>query len=128
MTLTKNELKRVKVLELLKCGSMSCSEAAVSLGVTDRQLRRLKNKYAEEGAEGLIHGNRDRKPKHTLSEELKQEVIRLYEGKYYGSNFCHYSQLLQEHEEIDLSESSVMRILKSAWIFTKELTPNWTAR
>jgi transposase len=113
VTLSKNELKRVKVLERVLGGSMSHSEAAASLGVTGRQLRRLKTKYAMEGEQGLIHGNRGRKPKHALSEELKQEVVRLYEEKYYDSNFCHYSQLLQEHEEIELSSASVRRILKS---------------
>ena len=108
-----NELKRVKVLERLLGGSMSHMEASASLGVTCRHLRRLKNKYLKEGEQGLIHGNRGRKPKHALSESLKQEVIRLYDEKYYDSNFCHYSQLLQEHEEIELSASSVRRILKS---------------
>ena len=111
--MSKSELKRVKVLELLKCGSMSYSEASASLGVTNRQLRRLKNKYSTEGEKGLIHGNRGRKPKHALPDALKQEVVNLYEEKYYDSNFCHYSQLLREHEKIDLSQSSVRRILKS---------------
>ena len=111
--MSKNELKRVKVLERLLGGSMSNSESAASLGITCRQLRRLKNKYVTEGEQGLIHGNRGRKPKHALSELLKREVIELYEKKYYDSNFCHYSQLLQEHEKIELSPSSVRRILKS---------------
>ena len=87
-----NELKRIKILERLLGGSMSHMEAAVSLGVTDRQLRRLKSKYLMGGEQGLIHGNRGRKPKHALSERLKQEVIRLFEEKYYDSNFCHYAE------------------------------------
>jgi transposase len=89
VTLTQNELKRVKVLERLLGGSMSSAEAAEILGVTCRQLRRLKSKYAKEGAAGLVHGNRGRKPKHALSEEVKTKVIRLAEEKYSDSNFCH---------------------------------------
>jgi len=92
---------------------MSHFDAAASLGVTSRQLRRLKNEYVMEGEQGLIHGNRGRKPKHALSEILKQEVIRLFDEKYYDSNFCHYAELLQKHEKIELSASSVRRILKS---------------
>jgi hypothetical protein len=46
VTLTQKELKRVKVLERLLGGSMSSAEAAEILGVTCRQLRRLKSKYA----------------------------------------------------------------------------------
>jgi transposase len=61
VALTRNELKRVKVLERLLSGSMSNEEAAESLGVTCRQLRRLKSKYTQEGEKGLIHGNRGHK-------------------------------------------------------------------
>jgi hypothetical protein len=44
---------------------------------------------------------------------LKKEVVRLYEEKYNDSNFCHCSQLLEEHDGILISASSVGRILKS---------------
>jgi transposase len=113
VTLAQEELKRMKVLERMLSGSMSSAEAAESLGVTCRQVRRLKSKYAQKGAEGLIHGNRGRKPKHTLSQELKAEVLRLFEEKYSDSNFCHCSELLEEREGIKLSPSSIGRILKS---------------
>jgi transposase len=114
MTLSRYELKRVKVLERVLSGSMSYAEGADTLGVSSRQLRRLKTKYLEEGESGLIHGNRGRKPKNTIPEELRRKVVNLYEEKYYDSNFCHLSQLLGEHEGLDISPSSVERILKSA--------------
>jgi transposase len=114
VTLTRDELKRVKVLERVAGGSMSNAEAAETLGITCRQLRRLKSKYAQKGEEGLIHGNRGRKPKHALTEEVRSEVLRLFEEKYSDSNFCHYSELLEEREGMRLSPSSVGRILKSA--------------
>jgi transposase len=114
VTLTQKELKRVKILERLFGGSMSSAEAAEILGVTCRQLRRLKSKYAQEGEKGLIHGNRGRKPQHALPQGVKTEVLRLFEEKYSDSNFCHCSELLEEREGIKLSPSSIGRILKSA--------------
>jgi transposase len=93
---------------------MSMGEAAETLGITCRQLRRLKSKYAQEGEKGLIHGNRGRKPHHALPEETISEAVRLFEEKYSDTNFCHYTELLEEHEGIRLSPSSVWRILKSA--------------
>lgn len=110
--LAKRELKRILVLERVVSGSMSCAEAASSLGLTARQVRRLRVKYATEGAKGFIHGNRGRKPSHAVSEELRSQVIRLYEEKYSDSNFTHCSELLAEREGIVLSASSVARILK----------------
>jgi transposase len=49
-----------------------------------------------------------------LSKETISEVVRLFEEKYSDTNFCHYAELLGEHEGIRLSPSSVGRILKSA--------------
>jgi transposase InsO family protein len=49
-----------------------------------------------------------------LPQELKKEVLRLFEEKYNDSNFFHCSELSEEHEGIKLSPSSIGRILKSA--------------
>ncbi|WP_251572693.1 hypothetical protein [Paenibacillus sp. MER TA 81-3] len=42
---------------------------------------------------------------------MKERVIELYTAKYYGSNCCHFAELLEEHESLTLSASSVRRIL-----------------
>jgi transposase len=114
LTLSMDELKRAKVLERVGGGRMTNEEGAESLGMTPRQFRRLKARYAAEGAKGLAHRNRGRKPAHAITDEIKLKVRRLYEEKYFGSNFCHYADLLEEYEGIALSEPSVRRILTSA--------------
>jgi transposase len=114
VTLSRDELKRMKVLELMLAGSMTNLEAAETWGVSSRQMRRLKTRYLREGELGLIHGNRGCKPKNAISEELRRKVVSLYEEKYYDSNYCHLSQLLEEHEGINISPSSLGRILKLA--------------
>lgn len=112
LTLTRAELKKVVVVEKVLEGHMTNREGAAALGRTERQMIRLKKKYiAEGGAQGLIHKNRGRKPAHALDNELKNQVTELYQKKYYGSNHCHYAELLEEHEGIRLSPSSVRRIL-----------------
>ena len=120
VTLSRGELKRVKVLERVLSSAMNNEEGAITLGVSLRQLMRLKKKYIAEGERGLIHANTGRKPKHATTEERYQQVIRLYTEKYYDSNFCHFSDLLAEHEDIILSPSSVGRILQSVGIKSKK--------
>nr|WP_245586030.1 ISNCY family transposase [Paenibacillus pinihumi] len=71
----------------------------------------MKRKYESEGAQGLAHKNRGRKPSHTISDALRDQVTELYQSKYHGSNSCHFAELLQEHETIILSPSSARRIL-----------------
>ena len=70
--------------------------AALKLGVTVRQVNRLIKKYKKDGKEAFIHGNTGRKPATTISEEIKNNVIDLYQTKYNGANFTHYTELLEE--------------------------------
>jgi transposase len=105
-------MKKVLVVEKIINGHMTNSEGAERLGVTKRQIIRLKQRYMEEGAHGIIHKNKGRTPVHALKEELKKEVAELYmSSPYQGSNNCHFAELLEEHEAIVLSASSVRRIL-----------------
>lgn len=109
--LSREEMKKVLVVGKIIDGHMTNNEGAMALGISIRQVIRLKNKYKAKGAEGLIHNNRGRKPVHALSEETIDRAAALYESKYHGSNSCHFAELLQEHEDISLSSSSARRIL-----------------
>lgn len=111
ITLTKNELKRVMVIEKWIDGHLTEQDVARSLGISVRQAYRLKAKYHHGGAQAIAHGNRGHKPAHTLTDSLKQHVQHLYQGRYFGSNSTHFTELLAEHENIRLSVSSVRRIL-----------------
>ena len=111
ITLTRSELKKVKVLEKIMDGHMTNAEGAATLGLSERQIVRLKSKYQEGGPQALAHRNRGRKPKHAITDEVKDQVVQLYNVKYLGSNNCHFSELLEEHEALELSPSSVRRIL-----------------
>lgn len=111
ITLTNAEMKKVLVVEKILGGHMTNVEGAAALGVSPRQMIRLKKKYLEGGAAGITHQNRGRKPVHALTDSVKEQVARLYKEKYHGSNSCHLAELLEEHEAIVLSSPSVRRIL-----------------
>lgn len=116
VTLTNVELKKVLVVEKILDGHMTNKEGAAVLGLTERQVIRLKKKYLTGGAQELGHKNRGRKPAHALPEEVKDQVAALYTVKYHGSNNCHFAELLEEHESLILSPSSVRRVLLSKGI------------
>jgi transposase len=112
VTLTRAELKKVVVVEKILGGQMTNREGAAVLGLTERQVIRLKKKYQSgEGAKELVHKNRGRKPKHALTNEVKEKAVSLYKEKYHGSNNCHFAELLEEHESLNLSASSIRRVL-----------------
>ena len=66
MTLTPEEGRRLHVLTLLEGRRISLSQAAEALGVSPRQVRRLRVGMRRDGPEALIHGNRGRPAPHRL--------------------------------------------------------------
>jgi transposase len=111
LTLNKKEQKRLRVLNEVEKGKMVIREAAEVLGLSERQGWRLLAAYRKEGSAGLAHGNRGRKPVHTLSEEIRNGVIELARKKYRGFNHQHMAEELVEQKGLELSRSSVRRIL-----------------
>ncbi len=109
--LSKKELQRSHVVAKMLDGSMTVKEAAESMGLSERQTKRLKARMKGSGEAGLIHRNRGRKPKHTISEQVKRQIIEFAMGKYAGTNITHLCELLEEHEDIIISRSSASRIL-----------------
>jgi transposase len=114
ITLNTQEQKRVMVLNRLLVGQLTAAEAAVLLNLSERQVRRLFAAYQKEGAAALAHGNRGRKPVHSISEEVRRQVIELATTTYAGCNSQHLRDLLAERDGIQLSRASVRRILLAA--------------
>lgn len=109
--MTTDEMKKVLVIEKVIARQMTVKGAAEFLDLSTRQVLRLKKTYLEKGAQGIAHKNRGRKPAHTIPDSVKERVAELYHTKYYGSNNSHFAELLQEHESLTLSVSTVRRIL-----------------
>lgn len=111
LTLSKKEQNRLVVMNEVEKGKMVIREAAELLGISERQGWRILAAYREEGAAGLAHGNRGRKPVHTLGEGIREQVVELAREKYEGFNHQHLTEKLREEERLEVSRSSVRRIL-----------------
>jgi transposase len=111
LTLNKKEQKRLRVLNGVGKKELGMVKAAEILGVSERQGWRLLAAYRKEGAAGLAHGNRGRKPVNCLAEEIRDRVLGLARKKYWGFNHRHMTEEFGEREGLELSRSSVRRIL-----------------
>ena len=114
------ELQRVKLMERLSSGELSDQEATDELRGTRRHAIRLRRKYKERGDVGLIHGNRDKRPRNSLGEETKAQILSMYQQKYYDFNFSHFTERFNEEERLRVGRSSVVRVLKGAGIRSKK--------
>ena len=66
-------------------------EAALKLEITDRQIRRLVNRFNEEGESTFIHKNAG-KPSHNkkISNDISNEIINDYLNNYSDYGFTHF--------------------------------------
>lgn len=108
------EQRRAMILTGVIEGRVTAPEAAELMGLSVRQERRLRHAFRLDGPAALVHGNRGRKPGHTLDSELRERVAALAQGGYSGCNDQHFTELLAEREGITLSRSSVRRIRRAA--------------
>lgn len=120
--LNMDEQKKYEVIKRLVERNGSKDRAAMSLGITRRQINRLIKVYCEKGKAGFVHGNRGRKPVTAIPENIKQDVVDLYRAKYYDANFTHFTELLERIEGIRLSSSTVMNILEDVDILSPRAT------
>ncbi|HAW11053.1 MAG TPA: hypothetical protein DCX12_08340 [Chloroflexi bacterium] len=114
VTLSHTEQQRLLVLDDLEAGIVISAAAAELLGISVRQVRRLRAAYRERGAAALAHGNRGRRPAHALDPALAARVVQLATSTDAGFNRQHLTEMLAEHHGIVLSRPTVHRILATA--------------
>lgn len=114
ITMNEKEQRRAMILTAAVEGRVTADEAAGLMGLSRRQERRLRHAYVSDGPAALVHGNRGRRPAHSLDPGLCSRVIALAAGDYAGCNDQHLTELLAEREGIALSRSSVRRVRRAA--------------
>jgi transposase len=114
ITLNSKEQTRAKVLTMVIEGRCTVAEACRLVQLSERQVLRLKKGLREEGPAALAHGNRGRRPKHAIADELRKEVIGLATSLYPDYNHTHLQEMLDEEHNITLSRRSVTRIVTAA--------------
>lgn len=114
VTLTQRVQQRLVVLNALERGELVMAEAAILVGLSVRQLRRLRHAYRRHGAKSLVHGNRGRPSPRRISSAIRNRVIRLAQTTYADINHRHLTELLAEREDLVLSHPTLHRILRAA--------------
>lgn len=115
-TLTMQDEKRLDIIQRVYRSELTMVQAALVMGVSERQCYRVKARVGKAGAKGVIHGNRGRRCKRKTKEKVVRRVVALARGKYQGFNDHHLTEKLKEQEQIDLSREKVRRILRAEGI------------
>lgn len=107
-------MKIQEVILKAMAGKLKWWEAAEIIGVTDRTMRRWRERYQEHGYSGLWdHRKRSPSPKR-IAVEVLERVLQLYREKYFDFNVQHFHEKLVEEHGIKQSYTWVKTALQEA--------------
>ena len=117
--MTAKERLRMKVLAGVAGGSVSLSDAAAKLGLSYRQMRRVRRRHAERGDGGLVHGLRGKASNRQTPAAVRTRVLELCRGQYAGFGPTLLGEYLRELDEpVSVSHDTVRR-----WLLAEGLMP-----
>lgn len=81
VTMSHKELHRLQIIQ---------EQAAARIGISIRQVKRLVQRYRNEGPSGLVSHRRGKRPNNSFSTEFRATVISLLKGRYadFGPTFA----------------------------------------
>jgi transposase len=94
-------------------------QAAEILGISDRHMRRIRERYEQDGYNGLLDRRRGKPSRRRVPVATVEQVFALYREKYFDLNVQHFHEKLQAEHGIELSYSWVKQALQGAGLVTR---------
>jgi transposase len=117
------EMERMMKLQdvLLKAMAKKITwwDAAEIIGVTDRTMRRWRERLEKDGYDGLADRRKGRPSPKRVPLATVEEVLRLYREVYHDLNIRHFREKLREEHGIRLSYTWVQQALQGAGLVAR---------
>ena len=113
-------MKVQEVILRAMAGSLQWWEAAEIIGVSDRTMRRWRERYQENGYDGLYDWRKRCPSPKRVPLKTAEAVLQLYREKYFDFNVRHFHEKLVEEHGIRLSYTWVKRALQEAGLVSKQ--------
>ena len=94
-------------------------EAAEIIGVCDRTMRRMRERYQEFGYNGLFDQRRRKRTTLRVPMETAERVLALYRDTYFDLSVRHFHEKLREEHAIELSYRWVKQALQGAGLVAR---------
>jgi transposase len=119
----KRAMKIQEVVLKAVAGKLKWWEAAEIIGISDRTMRRWRERYEADGYTGLWdYRKRSPSPKRVPLDQLEQ-VLQLYRDKYFDFNVQHFHEKLRDVHGIKFSYTWVKTVLQEAGFVKKRKKP-----
>ena len=118
------ELRRAGVLARVESGELKLVKAAVMVGLSYRQTKRLAKRYREGGAQGLKHRSAGGESNRRKGKKFRERVIRLVGQKYSGEEGERFGPTLAaEHlasdDQVEVNAQTLRRWMLSEGLWSR---------
>jgi transposase len=113
-TAVERAMKIQEALLRAMSGQISWVQAAAIIGLSDRQMRRWRERLEVHGYDGLFDRRRQSPSPKRVPLATVEQVLQLYRTQYADCNVQHFHELLAEHHQVTLSYSWVKKALQTA--------------
>src|SRR5260370_11418801 len=122
--MSSKEMRRAGVLARVKSGELKLVNAAVMMGLSYRQSKRMAKRYREEGAKGLKHGSAGRESNRRKPKKFRERVLRLVGKKYSGEEGERFGPTLAaEHlasdDEVEVNAQTLRRWMLAEGVWSR---------
>ena len=120
--LKQRELESMNILERIKKGEITQSEAAQLLKISERQVRRRLKNYRKSGANSLAHKHRGKNSNRKISDAIVTKILSLLKEKYLllrdnpGPTFL--ADQLAKTDSININHETLRRLMISEGLWT----------
>src|SRR5437762_7513722 len=94
-------------------------DAAEIIGVTDRTMRRWRERLEAHGYSGLVDRRKGRPSDRRVPVAKVEEMLGLYRDTYFDLNMRHFHEKLREEHGIELSYTFVQKALQGAGLVAR---------
>jgi transposase len=113
-------MKIQEVILKAMAGSLKWWEAAEIIGVSDRTMRRWRERYQEDGYDGLYDRRKRRPSPKRVPLKIAEKVLQLYREKYFDFNVRHFHEKLTEEHGMRISYTWVKMALQGAGLVSQQ--------
>jgi len=116
--MSRQELKRLKLIHSVLDKRITQKEAAETLSLTERQIRNIIYAVRDYGDTAIIHGNRGRASNRKYSDKFRDRVISIVRDKYYDFGPTLASEKLEKLNQVKISRETLRNwmIQEAIWI------------
>ncbi len=100
---TQKEQEKLAIIQGTLTGKLTNEQAAIMLGISTRQIKRLKKKVREEGTLAVVHGLKGKQSNHHIDLSIKEKALTVIKEKYPDFKPTFATEKLGEEHGIHLS-------------------------